>query len=175
MGQLRTVELRLQTVLTDLETRMQTGALSLPDYVARLRLRIRLDKQAAVASKAAGQRLSAVRLLGHVKLMTKELAEAEASLKESAPPPAAAGGKQYQSSTARSLQRMMAQFNAQVTQMDRTTQKQRCVSPSLRLCCLAHASNLHSGCCSWLLAALHTRCSREVEEELEQLWRAENS
>jgi hypothetical protein len=135
--QLQDLRARLQAVLAELEACMQAGTLSLPDYVLQLRAKIRCDKQGAVAAKAAGRRLAAVRLLGHVKLMTKELAEAEASLppaaaaesnsvSSAAPPSQQTGEKQYRSGTARSLQRMMTQFNRQVAQMDLTTQKQRC-------------------------------------------------
>eukprot|EP01047_Picozoa_sp_COSAG01_P091105 COSAG01_NODE_22785_length_841_cov_0.974394_1_plen_236_part_00 len=103
--QLQDLQARLQAVLAELEACMQAGTLSLPDYVLQLRAKIRCDKQGAVAAKAAGRRLAAVRLLGHVKLMTKELAEAEASL-----PPAAAESNSVSSAAPASQQAEEKQY-----------------------------------------------------------------
>ena len=128
------LQAELQAAMVDLESRLEQGVLSLPDYAEQLQAKIMADKRSAVKHKKSGDVEMAKRLLRQTKLMQHELDEIRKEVPAPAPAPSAAkagksagpgGKKELKSDTAKAVQAMMNQFHASVNALDRTTAAQQ--------------------------------------------------
>ena len=128
------LQAELQAAMVDLESRLEQGVLSLPDYAEQLQAKIMADKRSAVKHKKSGDVEMAKRLLRQTKLMQHELDEIRKEVPAPAPTPSAAkagtsagpgGRKELKSDTAKAVQAMMNQFHSSVNALDRTTAAQQ--------------------------------------------------
>ena len=123
---LMALQTELKVAMAAMESRLEQGLLSLPDYAQQLRVKIVNDKRTAVDCKRAGNSPMAMRLLRHTKLMQHELDELQKELPPApAPAPAPSGPTEFKTEGGRAVHALMNQFNANINKMDRTSAAQQ--------------------------------------------------